>query len=82
MWSGSMRGVNALDPKDLTRAEIINREHAVRLASFMKKKLSGFEKSRIEYTASQLGVRETRRVLGAVSPSLDSLQLFALCFFH
>ena len=75
VWSGSMFGVNALNPKDLTKAEITTREHAMRLASFLKKKLSGFEKSRIEYTATQIGVRETRRVLGAISPSLDEVMI-------
>jgi len=73
VWSGSMFGVNGLDPKDLTKAEITTREHAMRLASFLKKKLSGFENSRIEYTATQVGVRETRRILGAISPSLHEV---------
>lgn len=73
VWSGSMFGVNGVDPNDLTRAEIVTREHVMRLASFLKKRLSGFEKSRIEYTASQIGVRETRRILGAISPSLDEV---------
>ena len=73
VWSGSMFGIKGLNPNDLTRAEITTREHAMRLADFLKKKLSGFEKSRIEYTATQIGVRETRRVLGAISPSLDEV---------
>lgn len=73
VWSGSLFGVNGLDPKDLTKAEIITREHVVKLANFLKKNLSGFEKSRIEYTAIQVGVRETRRVAGAISPSLDEV---------
>lgn len=73
VWSGSLFGVSGLDPNDLTKAEIITREHAMRLANFLKKNLSGFEKSRIEYTATQVGVRETRRVVGAISPSLDEV---------
>lgn len=73
VWSGSMYGINGLDPNDLTKAEITTREHAMKLARFLKKNLSGFEKSRIEYTATQIGIRETRRVLGAISPSLDDV---------
>jgi len=73
VWSGSMYGINGLNPNDLTKAEITTREHAMKLARFLKKKLRGFEKSRIEYTATQIGVRETRRVLGAISPSLDDV---------
>jgi len=73
VWSGSLFGINGLDPEQLTKAEIVTREHAMRLATFLKKKLSGFEKSRIEYTATQVGVRETRRVIGGIIPSLDDV---------
>lgn len=73
VWSGSMFGVNAVNPSDLTRAEIITREHVMRLAAFLKKNLNRFENSRIEYTASQIGVRETRRIKGVISPSLHSV---------
>lgn len=73
VWSGSLFGINGLDPEDMTRAEIITREHVIRLANFLKKHANGFEKSRIEYTATQVGVRETRRVIGGISPSLDEV---------
>jgi len=70
LWSGSMFGVDGLDPAQLTEAEIVTREHTVRLAAFLKERVAGFEQSRIEYTANQVGVRETRRIRGAASPSL------------
>jgi glycine/D-amino acid oxidase-like deaminating enzyme len=70
LWSGSLFGVNGLDPKQLTMAEIVTREHTMRLAAFLKDRLPGFERSRIEYTAAQLGVRETRRITGDRCPSL------------
>ncbi len=73
VWSGSLLGVNSLDPDQLTKAEIITREHTMRLVAFLKKKLQGFEESRIEYTATQVGVRETRRVIGGLIPSLDDV---------
>lgn len=73
VWPGSLFGINALDPEQLTKAEIVTREHAMRLVVFLKRKLSGFEKSRIEYTASLIGVRETRRISGGIMPSLDEV---------
>lgn len=73
VWSGSLFGINGLDPEQLTKAEIVTREHAEKLATFLKKKLGGFEKSRIEYTATQVGVRETRRVIGGIMPSLQDV---------
>jgi hypothetical protein len=73
VWSGSLLGVNCLDPDQLTKAEIVTREHSMRLAAFLKNKLHGFEESRIEYTATQVGVRETRRVVGGLIPSLHDV---------
>jgi ribulose 1,5-bisphosphate synthetase/thiazole synthase len=70
LWPGSMFGVNGLDPRQLTRAEIVTRDHALRLVAFLKRRLPGFEESWLEYTANQIGVRETRRVVGGCSPTL------------
>ncbi len=73
LWSGSLFGVNALDPDQLTTAEIVTREHTVRLVDFLKHNVAGFEDARIEYTASQIGVRETRRVVGGYTPTLHEV---------
>ncbi len=70
LWPGSMFGVNGLDPNDLTRAEIVTRDHALRLVDFLRRRVPGFEHAWLEYTASQLGVRETRRIVGGCSPTL------------
>jgi ribulose 1,5-bisphosphate synthetase/thiazole synthase len=73
VWAGSLGGVNALNPEELSQAEITTREHSMRLAVFLRKNLGGFENSRIECTSAQVGVRETRRILGTISPSLDQV---------
>jgi hypothetical protein len=73
VWAGSLGGINALNPKELTQAEIITREHSMRLATFLKKNLEGFENSRIECTSAQVGVRETRRIVGGMIPSLEEV---------
>lgn len=71
IWSGNLLGLNGLDPQDLTKAEIITREHVHRLANFLKRKVPGFEKSRIELTSTQVGVRATRNIIGIASPTLE-----------
>lgn len=52
------------DAKDLTRAEIIARRQAVGLVDLFRRTLPGFERSYLLETASQIGVRETRRIVG------------------
>jgi len=74
VWSGNLLDMNGLEPKDLTKGEIITREHVMRLATFLKKNVPGFEKSRIEYTATQMGVRATRQIIGEASPSMDEVK--------
>ena len=74
VWSGNLLDMNGTNPKDLTRAEVITREHAMKLAIFLKSRVSGFEKSRIEYTATQVGVRATRQILGEAVPSMEEVK--------
>ncbi|MBI5966413.1 MAG: FAD-dependent oxidoreductase, partial [Deltaproteobacteria bacterium] len=74
VWSGNLLNMDGTDPRDLTRAEVITRDHAVKLATFLKKNLQGFEKSRIEYTATQVGVRATRQIIGEALPSIDEVK--------
>lgn len=74
VWSGMLDGMDGLDPKDLTNAEFITREHVMRLATFLKKNFPGFEKSRIECTATQVGVRATRQIIGEASPSMAEVE--------
>ncbi len=74
VWSGNLLDMDGTNPKDLTQAEVITREHAMKLAIFLKSRVSGFEKSRIEYTATQVGVRATRQILGEAVPSLEEVK--------
>ena len=46
----------------------------MRLAAFLKKNISGFEKSRIECTAHQVGVRATRQIIGEASPTAEEVR--------
>ncbi len=74
VWTGSLYGKSAIDPDDLTEAELVSRDHAMRLVQFLRGNIRGFEHSRIEYTATQVGIRETRRIRGGVMPSLHDAQ--------
>src|SRR5258705_6385374 len=55
--------INSLAPPDLTRGEIDGRRQAVNAFNFLRT-VSGFEKSYIVDLPPQLGIRETRRVVG------------------
>jgi ribulose 1,5-bisphosphate synthetase/thiazole synthase len=55
--------INGLDPDDLTRGEIDGRRQAVDAFDFLRT-VPGFEKSYIVDLPPQLGIRETRRVVG------------------
>ncbi|MBR1213602.1 FAD-dependent oxidoreductase [Bradyrhizobium sp. JYMT SZCCT0180] len=55
--------VNGLEPDDMTRGEIEGRRQAVKAFEFLRT-VPGFEKSYIVDLPPQLGIRETRRVVG------------------
>src|SRR5476649_283289 len=55
--------INGLEPDDLTRGEIEGRRQAVDAFNFLRT-VPGFEKSYIVDLPPQLGIRETRRVVG------------------
>jgi hypothetical protein len=55
--------INGLEPDDLTRGEVEGRRQAVNAFDFLRT-VPGFEKSYIVDLPPQLGIRETRRVIG------------------
>src|SRR5436190_6923137 len=55
--------VNGLEPDELTRGEIEGRQQAIQAFEFLRT-VPGFEKSYIVDLPPQLGIRETRRVVG------------------
>jgi hypothetical protein len=66
-------GESGLDGWSLTRAEVEGRRQVEELAGFMKKKIAGFEKAYLSKTGTQIGVRESRRVLGAYVLTADDV---------
>ncbi|WP_062105356.1 FAD-dependent oxidoreductase [Bacillus niameyensis] len=70
---------DATNPWDLTAAEIEAREQVQELVVFLKKYVRGFEDSYLQTTAPQIGVRESRRVMGEYKLTAD--ELLAACKF-
>jgi hypothetical protein len=56
--------IDPLDPDDLTRAEIDARMQVMQLLEFFRARVPGFEKARLAATGTQVGVRESRRIVG------------------
>ncbi len=55
---------SALDPFDLTYAEVEGRRQARKIVSFLRKYISGFENCSILTTGPNIGIRESRRIRG------------------
>ena len=57
-------GLDPLDADDLTRAEIETRRQTMTLVGFFRTRVPGFEHCRLAATPAQVGVRESRRIIG------------------
>ena len=57
-------GVDGLDPKQVSDALTEGREQAAIVVKFLRKYVKGCENCELASTAEQLGVRETRRIVG------------------
>jgi FAD dependent oxidoreductase len=66
------RAINGIEPDDLTRGEIEGRRQAVQAFEFLRT-VPGFEKSYIVDLPPQLGIRETRRIVGGYRLSGDDV---------
>ncbi len=65
------------DPFDVTAAEIEAREQVWELYAFLRDNIPGFERSRILSTALQIGIRESRKVVGEYTLTVDDLKSLA-----
>lgn len=67
---GKLRGTDA---DDFTKAEVEGRKQAMSLAAFMKKYVPAFSKAYVSSTGIQIGVRESRHVVGEYILSKDDV---------
>jgi hypothetical protein len=65
--------VDPLDPDDLTRAEVEARGQVMQLLAFFKRDVPGFANARLAATATQIGIRESRRIVGAYTLTADDV---------
>jgi glycine/D-amino acid oxidase-like deaminating enzyme len=56
--------VDPLDPDDLTRAEVESRLQMMELLGFFRDRVPGFANARIAASGTQVGIRESRRIVG------------------
>lgn len=56
--------MNPTSPKEVTKAEIIARRQVYEIYDFMKKHADGLENSFLMMTAAEIGVRESRMIVG------------------
>lgn len=68
-----IHGYSGCNPLDLTRAEIEGRKQARELATFFRKYVPGFAQSYLLQTGPQIGVRETRRIVGLRTLSTEDV---------
>ncbi|MBC5800329.1 MAG: FAD-dependent oxidoreductase [Candidatus Eremiobacteraeota bacterium] len=66
-------GIDPLDPDDLTRAEIEARAQTMALLRFFRSDVPGFAKARIAATGTQIGIRESRRIVGVYTLTADDV---------
>jgi hypothetical protein len=65
--------VNPLDPDDLTRAEVEARLQTMQLLEFFRTRVPGFANARIAATGTQIGIRESRRIVGRYTLTADDV---------
>lgn len=64
---------SAIDPIDLTYAEVEGRRQAWEIYAFLKKHIPGFSESHIVSTGPNIGVRESRKIDGVYKLTADDL---------
>jgi hypothetical protein len=65
--------IDPLDPDDLTRAEVEARRQVMQLFDFFRRDVPGFARARLAATATQIGIRESRRIVGAYTLTRDDV---------
>ncbi len=86
MWIGSLPrqhevylnwthviNVDGLNPFDLSRAELESRRQVADSMPFFNKYLPGFKRAYLLSTSNEIGVRETRRIVGRYTLSKDDV---------
>ena len=65
--------LNPTDPFDVTRAEIEAREQVFEVYEFLKENFEAFKNAKVLSTALQIGIRESRKVVGEYTLTKEDL---------
>ena len=68
-----LQGIDGTNVRDLTRAEVLTRRQAWQIQKFLRDHVGGFENSSILDTGVQVGVRETRHIVGDYRLTADDV---------
>lgn len=68
-----VQGLDGTNVFDLTKAEREGRRQVFMIAEFLQKKIPGFENASVSAVATQIGIRETRRIDGEYALKLDDV---------
>lgn len=68
-----VQGLDGTDVEDLTEAEEIGRRQVLMMSEFLKSKIAGFSGASISAVGTQIGIRETRRIAGAYSLTIEDV---------
>jgi hypothetical protein len=66
-------GLDGTNADDLTKAEVEGRKQVFKLVEFMQRECPGLSNARLKETAAQIGVRETRRIVGEYVLQVEDL---------
>jgi hypothetical protein len=68
-----VQGLDGTDVEDLTLAEEEGRRQVLMLEKFFRSSVPGFERATISSVGTQIGIRETRRIVGLYSLTMEDV---------
>lgn len=69
-----MAATDATDPFSVSAAELLGQQQAAQFVETLRKYVGGFEKAYVSHINDAIGVRETRRVVGCQTLTLDAVK--------
>lgn len=68
-----VKGINPLIPEELTQAEIEGRKQALNYVRFLREFVPGYASAQLDWLSMQIGVRESRRIIGDYTLTRDDV---------
>jgi glycine/D-amino acid oxidase-like deaminating enzyme len=68
-----VQGLDPTDPVQLTEAEVEGRAQALEYVRFLRDRIPGYEDARLIWLSTQIGIRESRRIVGEYRLTRDDV---------